>query len=150
MNLFNKCNETIKFLRYKAPELKRQQVEFQQIVQALEGLDGLDDHDYFDAETAVPQTSLKSFNKTRWNSRFALLDSVDVNQPVINPILRKYEKFDELHLNPIETIVLKELIKFLKEFKEATVYMQGNNYPTLSLVWPTVKALIAKCNSSTE
>nr|CAG8644445.1 4529_t:CDS:2 [Entrophospora candida] len=48
------------------------------------------------------------------------------------------KKLNELLLNENEWLSLKELLKLLKKFAEATELLGGNKYPTLSLTYPVI------------
>ena len=68
-----------------------------------------------DTTVDIPQTSLKAPNVTRWNSTLLCLESVDVNEVVLNPLLARFQAHD-LRLTEVEAVFNKLLIRFLHFF----------------------------------
>ena len=88
------------------------------------------------AAVAVHQqvmTTLKKDCPTRWNCLLSMLDSLLINQQLIERCLTRLRLFDKICSDDEwETIV--NLVKFLRIFKTATEVLSGSKYPTISLV----------------
>lgn len=74
------------------------------------------------------------------------IESVVDNRVVIRELLSS-EKFDSPHLilTNEEISLLKRLIEFLKPFRCQTDALQGDTYPTISLISPAVQVLLSQC-----
>ncbi|CAG8817786.1 7056_t:CDS:1, partial [Cetraspora pellucida] len=87
---------------------------------------------------------------TCWNSTFFLLNRLLDLYPAIlalqqdlshdqDRLIRKDAKtLESLILNDTDLLGIKELVNLLKPFAHATKFMSGNNYPTLSMMLPTI------------
>lgn len=85
--------------------------------------------------------SLAKANDTRWNSTFRHLVSVaDLDQVELAALLREQSQMN-LIITPKEYAMLQELIDILQPFLEATDLTQGEKYPTIGCVVPSVIAL---------
>lgn len=138
--LIKKCKDIVEFLRYKGPEVTEKQNQLRHFVKNFVE----NDHSYQDVTYEVGSTSVKRHNKTRWNSICIMVDSIAKNGAVICSLLRDYER-DDLILKSTEMRALKKLLAFLVPFKLHCESMQGEKYPTLSQVWPSVCLLRQKC-----
>ena len=56
------------------------------------------------------------------------------------PVAQRYQ---ELSLGPDDWAALKGLLPFLSAFKESTELVSGSKYPTLSMVGPMFRYLLA-------
>lgn len=79
--------------------------------------------------------SLKSYVKTRWNSNFDMSVSVEENFEEIEVVLNDLNETDRI--NAVDRYYLKEIIEFLKIFKQISVELEASNSPSLHLVWPS-------------
>ena len=70
---------------------------------------------------------------TRWNCLLAMLDSVVINQELIERCLTRLRLFDKLCTDE-DWHIIRNLAEFLKVFKTATEVLSGSKYPTISLV----------------
>jgi hypothetical protein len=71
-------------------------------------------------------------NNTRWNSTFLTIASSVNLQPVIDEVLQKHAGTYGLEaITPQDWTVLKQVGFLLKPFKEVSVYMEGEKYPTV-------------------
>ncbi len=71
-------------------------------------------------------------NNTRWNSTFLMIASSSKLQPVIDEVLRKHAGAYGLEtLTADDWKVLRQVGTLLKPFKEVSVYMEGEQYPTV-------------------
>ena len=77
--------------------------------------------------------SLKKDCTTRWTCLLSMLESLLINQQLIERCLTKLCLFDRMCTDD-EWQTIKNLIQFLKLFKTATEALSGSKYPTISLV----------------
>ena len=143
--LLIKCRKVVKFFRFKSPEVAEKQSELKELIDKV--ID--DDHTYAEITTEIPQTSLKADICTRWNSIYTMIESLVKNRAVVHALLRNYGKND-LMFSCKEIKALQKLLSFLEPFKKVTIRMQGDRYPTISLVWPFVCSLKQHCLSYIE
>jgi hypothetical protein len=92
--------------------------------------------DQFGKGRSVPKT-----NATRWNSMFYQLSCIaKLDVAKLGELMRKTE-----HTNLIftqrETAMLRELVDILQPFAEATNLLQGDEYPTIGCVVPSLVSL---------
>ena len=85
-------------------------------------------------------SSVKKDNATRWNSKCILIESILANRAIIRRLLLKYDKI-ELLLSNVEIYFLRCLMKCLMPFRKCTEILQGDKYPTISLVLPMLELL---------
>lgn len=78
-------------------------------------------------------TSLKKDCPTRWNCLLSMLESLLINQQLIERCLTKLRLFDKMCTDD-EWQTITNLVQFLKIFKTATEALSGSKYPTISLV----------------
>lgn len=84
------------------------------------------DHDYCRSDDPPPpSTTLKSCVKTRWNSKYTMLDSVLKNIEVVNSLLDAHKNSD-LKLGYTDRYLMSHLVKFRLPFKESTTELEGN------------------------
>lgn len=93
------------------------------------------------------KSTLQQECETRWNSRLNMLESFDANYEDITNIL--IERGEIERMNHIEQSTLKMLITFLKPFRDSSVQLEGNMYPTLELVLPIRTNLLQLLELST-
>ena len=98
------------------------------------------DHCYFEEDVSIPSSAIKKDNVTRWNSKCTMIESILKNRQVIRRLLVEFHKIDLL-LSDGEIYFLKCLLKFLLPFKTCTDLLQGDHYPTISLVLPMLERL---------
>ena len=98
------------------------------------------DHCYFEEDVSIPSSAIKKDNVTRWNSKCTMIESILKNRQVIRHLLVEFHKIDLL-LSDGEIYFLKCLLKFLLPFKTCTDLLQGDHYPTISLVLPMLERL---------
>lgn len=79
--------------------------------------------------------SLKSYAKTRWNTHYDMSLSVDENFEDLDTVLRQLNETNRL--TEINRLYLKEIITFLKNFKDISDELEKSLTPTLYLVWPS-------------
>ena len=125
--------------RNKGSTVINKQENYRAFLESLEE----SDHSYFKV-VSPPNTSLKQPVPTRWNSVAVMIKSIILNEAIINDMLHDLNK-DELVLSHGEIIALKNLEQFLTPFKKISEQLQGEKYPTLSLVWPSVCRLMRLC-----
>ncbi|KAK4006185.1 hypothetical protein OUZ56_011340 [Daphnia magna] len=108
-----------------------------------------EDHDYSEpiSSDEISQNSLKKEQATRWNSTLTSIESVLENRVVIRELLSS-EQFDSPHLilTNDEMSLLKKLAEFLKPFRCQTDALQGDRYPTISLISPAIQVLLRQCD----
>lgn len=78
-------------------------------------------------------TTLKKDCPTRWNCVLAMLESLVINQQLIERCLTRLRLFDKM-LSDEEWETIVSLVNFLRIFKTATDVLNGSKYPTISLV----------------
>uniref|UniRef100_A0A3B3BG73 BED-type domain-containing protein n=1 Tax=Oryzias melastigma TaxID=30732 RepID=A0A3B3BG73_ORYME len=86
--------------------------------------------------------SLKQAVETRWNTRLAMLQSVNdaLRSGKLHDILLRRNELR--YLNNIDSELLENLIHLLKPFDEATRHLSTDQTPTLHLVLPTKATLL--------
>lgn len=84
--------------------------------------------------------SLKSYVQTRWNTNYDMGAYVDENFDQLELVLNELRETERLSV--INRIYLKEIIAFLRIFKEISVEMEKSNAPSLYLVWPSSVRLL--------
>ncbi|XP_068240859.1 zinc finger BED domain-containing protein 4-like [Palaemon carinicauda] len=90
----------------------------------------------------APPTTMMAANATRWSSQLTMLKSIlkDVNG--VNSAIRLLGSCKTVEeLKGMEIAMLKEVIKVLEPFQEATSHVEGENMVTLSCVAPVVFGL---------
>lgn len=90
--------------------------------------------------------TLKPYVRTRWNSAFTMLDMIVTNFEDIFQILCDRQRRDSRShcLDLIVVLKKDELIAikdYLKHFKQITDHLEGDQYETLSMIWPTYDSL---------
>jgi hypothetical protein len=84
--------------------------------------------------------SVPKANATRWNSLYIQLSSIaKLNPTKLNDMLRG--EHDNLIFTQRETGMLRELVDILQPFAEATDLLQGQDYPTIGCVVPSIVGL---------
>jgi len=78
-------------------------------------------------------TGLKQSNETCWNSTFIMLKSFDESYQQIQVVSQKHNQEDRL--SNIDSSVFKCLINFLHPFYDATLFFEGDRYPTIHRVY---------------
>lgn len=96
---------------------------------------------YFRLQKALDQ-SLKQSVETRWNTRLAMLQSVNdaLRSGRLHDILLRQNELR--YLNNIDCELLEDIIQLLKPFDEATRHLSTDQTPTLHLVLPTKATLL--------
>ncbi|RXN36597.1 trace amine-associated receptor 13c-like protein [Labeo rohita] len=86
--------------------------------------------------------SLKQSVETRWNTRLAMLQSVNdaLRSGKLHDILLRRNELR--YLNNIDCELLEDIIQLLKPFDEATRHLSTDQTPTLHLVLPTKATLL--------
>lgn len=79
----------------------------------------------------VQQPTLKNSVPIRWNSLLVMINSFAKNINIINIALLNVSQ-EILIIPDMEKQIVKEFGKFLAIFEEATQYLQGQSYPTIS------------------
>jgi len=150
--LTSKCKELIRFL---SGDKKRQQLREAQayLIRQQERETAVDNsvQDELDDKNSIIDV-VKS-NNTRWNSTFyayerlLLLKSAIITlketllQDKNNKNQREGELLEEMLPTTNEWKVIKELTELLNPFEMATRLLSGQQYPTLSLIYPTMLSL---------
>jgi len=98
--------------------------------------------------------------RSRWNSTFVLIDSVDRLKPILMKLfadkktlkLRKeqFEKLAAIELNHDDWEFLSSLHLVLKPFFLGTVMMSGKNYPSIGLAYHAIQKLKHFCANNSE
>lgn len=101
---------------------------------------------YFRLQKALDQ-SLKQSVETRWNTRLAMLQSVNdaLRSGRLHDILLRRNELR--YLNNIDCELLEDIIQLLKPFDEATRHLSTDQTPTLHLVLPTKATLLRGLSS---
>ena len=90
----------------------------------------------FGALRTVPEA-----NSTRWSSLFhQLLSIVELEQIALRDLLHE-RNLSNLVLTPANFASLEELVNILAAFAEVTDVIQGDQYPTLGCVVPSLVSL---------
>lgn len=138
-----KLKNIFRSLMYSADEIKKLQnleeqdkllEELEIIVNAMECDEGYptSDTNFSDDLLKVNHLpSLKNSVPTRWNSLLTMFNSYIENKNIINMALINVNK-EHLLIPEMQKAVIKEFSIFLKIFEEATQYLQGQQYPTIS------------------
>ncbi|XP_037552854.1 uncharacterized protein LOC119429257, partial [Nematolebias whitei] len=86
--------------------------------------------------------SLKQAVETRWNTRLAMLQSINdaLKSGKLHDILLRRSELR--YLNNIDCDLLEDVIQLLKPFDEATRHLSIHQAPTLHLVLPTKATLL--------
>lgn len=85
--------------------------------------------------------SLPKANDTRWNSTFRHLKAIaELDQILLAALLREQNQ-TQLMLSPKDLAILQELIEILLPFAEATDLTQGDTYPTIGCIVPSIIGL---------
>jgi len=87
-------------------------------------------------------TSLVADVCTRWNSTFDMLKRISELICYANEILRQ-KKATELCLDSAEITMVDRLVVILGAVAEATPFLSGSSYPTLSMVYPVTFTIVA-------
>lgn len=85
------------------------------------------------ADPTPYMTTLKKDCPTRWNCLLSVLDSLLINQELVERCLTRLRLFDKM-CSDEEWQTIKNLVSFLKVFKSASEVLSGCKYPTISLV----------------
>ena len=93
-------------------------------------------------QLGLNKKSLKQDVDTRWNSTFDMIESVLMNDEAVSGVLRSDAKYSNLLLAPEDLASLKCVKDVLIPWKRMTVLMSAETYPTLSLVAPSIHALL--------
>jgi hypothetical protein len=102
--------------------------------------------DAFEAKFGNGRSLLKA-NDTRWNSTLYHLQAIVNLDSVLLAALLREQNQTHLQLTPKEAVMLHELVDILQPFAEATDLTQGDSYPTIGCIVPTVVSL-DKCLST--
>ncbi|XP_053268172.1 tRNA (cytosine(38)-C(5))-methyltransferase isoform X1 [Pleuronectes platessa] len=103
-------------------------------------------------QMATPEHSLVQDVSTRWNSTFYMVSRlIEQRWPVTATlsdisVTQKGKRY--LDLKPEQWILLEELLKALKPFECATVFMTAEKYTTISAIPPLVKGLLKSTESA--
>ena len=138
MRLLKKCQDIALFLQFKSAQVSSAQGEIRQLLENMPV--EFTDHCYFEEDVSIPSSAIKKDNVTRWNSKCTMIESILKNRQVIRHLLVEFHKIDLL-LSDGEIYFLKCLLKFLLPFKTCTDLLQGDHYPTISLVLPMLERL---------
>lgn len=92
------------------------------------------------------EKGLKSFVKTRWNTNFDMSASIDENYENLENILAELNEEDRIYA--VNRMYLKEIVEFLKMFKNISVELERSNSPSLFLVWPSSVRLLTFLKST--
>ena len=85
--------------------------------------------------------SLPKATDTRWNSTFRHLCSIsNLDQAILATLLREQSQHN-LIISAKEFAILQELVEILQPFAEATDLTQGESYPTIGCIVPSIVAL---------
>ena len=139
MRMMKKCQDIALFLQFKSAQVSVAQEELRLLIENMPP--EFTDHCYFeDFDMDTSTISVKKDNATRWNSKCILIESILANRAVIRRLLLKYDKI-ELLLSNGEIYFLRCLMKCLMPFRKCTKIVQGDKYPTISLVLPMLELL---------
>lgn len=78
---------------------------------------------------------LKSYVKTRWNTNYEMGQSVEENFEQLENVLSELR--EEERISVIDRLYLREIIDFLKVFKQISIELETSLKPSLYLVWPS-------------
>lgn len=92
-------------------------------------------------------TTLKSFSPTRWNTIYYELVSIEANWAEIVQILQQKNEMNRV--STINLNVITALIKILEEFEKTSKKLEGENYPTIHLVYIYIYRLKTICSPAT-
>ena len=84
----------------------------------------------------IPQHSLVKDVDTRWNSTFDMIKRVCEQQAAIAAVLLPKRTLSHLELSSDEWGLLQDVAEVLEPFKDATVFLSGDSYPTTSVLGP--------------
>jgi hypothetical protein len=77
-------------------------------------------------------TTLKKDCPTRWNCLLSMMDSLLINQQLVERCLAHLRLFDKM-CSDDKWKTIANVVEFLKIFKTATEVLSGSKYPTLAL-----------------
>lgn len=160
--LVQKCKKVVKAVRYRAPELHAEAEKVQQQLEFLEKIESVVETLESDESDLVPQVDLilenaeetenegralpsgsenykniptiKTATPTRWHSILEMLESVIhiCNREPINNMLRKIGQ-EELRITQSEWILLEDLVKFLRSFREIVEILSSQKACTMNV-----------------
>ena len=79
---------------------------------------------------------------TRWNSTYDMIQRAIDSSSAINKYIQNDEKLRLCRILDFEWDRMKQLITILKPLKDATLYLSGSKYITISSALPTYFGLI--------
>ena len=85
---------------------------------------------------------------TRWNSTHDMIIRLCEQQPAIVAVLNRRRDLLHLECSSQEWRVLEDLADLPSPFKQASEYLSGEKYPTISAVGPLLPAINAKIEPS--
>lgn len=145
-HVIKKSSSIVHFFHFHGPAIIAKQKE---LARFYDSMVESEDHDYSEpiSSDEISQNSLKKEQATRWNSTLTSIESVLENRVVIRELLSS-EQFDSPHLilTNDEMSLLKKLAEFLKPFRCQTDALQGDRYPTISLISPAIQVLLRQCD----
>jgi len=147
--LIGKCKQLISFL---SADKKKQQLKESQIYlyrhQAVQETEDLEKK----AENLICLEVVKA-NNTRWNSTLYAFERLIILNPAIQMlkaslmndissyIRKEGEKLEALCPTIHEWKIIKELVKLLRPFEEATRMLSGSKYPSIGFTYPIMHNL---------
>ena len=87
-------------------------------------------------QLVLPQHSLVKDVETRWNSTYDMIKRMCEQQAAVAAVLITRRALFQLELSSTEWRILEDIAVVLEPFKDATVYLSADTYPTISVLGP--------------
>ena len=84
----------------------------------------------------IPQHSLIKDVETRWNSTYDMIKRLCEQQAAVAAVPLPKRDLSHLELPSNEWRLLEDIAVVLEPFKDATVFLSGDTYPTISVLGP--------------
>ena len=94
------------------------------------------------------QRTLKQKVNTRWNTHFDMMESISSQFEAVEELLDSKEEGHRIAGICSEKLI--RLVDFLKPFKDATVELESDSYPTIQKVILWRDQLVSHCSSDVE
>ena len=92
----------------------------------------------------LPKHSITQDVTTRWNSTHDMIQRLCEQQPAIAAVLHRRRDLAHLEISSQEWRLLEDVASLLEPFKDSTMYLSAESYPTISVLGPFVAEIKSK------